>query len=333
MPGGNRKSRLYFAIALFLAGILLYFSFRDVSWEELFTALQRTRVEYLIIGAIGVEVSLFLRSQRWRCLLSAEKDIARLPVFWATSLGYMGNILLPARAGELVRSMIVSRMGSVSTTFVLATTLTERVLDAIILVLVTFFAIASMDVVPPWLSSAATFMGAMGVIGVVVLFALPRFQGLLRRVLALLPLPLTLHNKLVGLMEQFLLGMLSFQHAGRAVRFAGFAAAIWLLDSSLAVVVGRGLNLDISLPQAMVMLAAIGLSSAAPSTPGYVGIYQFVAVTVLASFGFPRAEALAYSFLLQATTHVMFMITGFVSLGRLGVDWRALRKSEIDHAS
>ena len=41
-------------------------------------------------------------------------------------------------------------------------------------------------------------------------------------------------------------------------------------------------------------LAALGLASAAPSTPGYVGIYQFVAVSVLAPFGFVREQALVF---------------------------------------
>ena len=38
----------------------------------------------------------------------------------------------------------------------------------------------------------------------------------------------------------------------------------------------------------------MGLASALPSTPGYVGIYQFVAVSVLTPFGFSRTDAIAY---------------------------------------
>jgi len=50
---------------------------------------------------------------------------------------------------------------------------------------------------------------------------------------------------------------------------------------------------------ALLLLTALGLGSALPSTPGYVGIYQFVAVTVLTPFGIGRDEALAFILVLQ----------------------------------
>jgi hypothetical protein len=42
-----------------------------------------------------------------------------------------------------------------------------------------------------------------------------------------------------------------------------------------------------------------GLGSALPSTPGYVGIYQFAAVSALTPFGFSRADAIAYVLVAQ----------------------------------
>ena len=48
------------------------------------------------------------------------------------------------------------------------------------------------------------------------------------------------------------------------------------------------LGFDMPLRVAFLLIAALGLGSALPSTPGYVGIYQFVAVTVLTPFGFSR---------------------------------------------
>jgi len=53
-------------------------------------------------------------------------------------------------------------------------------------------------------------------------------------------------------------------------------------------------------PVAFLLIAALGLGSALPSTPGYIGIYQFVAVTVLVPFGFSRSDAIAYILVAQA---------------------------------
>jgi hypothetical protein len=60
----------------------------------------------------------------------------------------------------------------------------------------------------------------------------------------------------------------------------------------------------------MLLLTGLGLASALPSTPGYVGIYQFVAVTVLAPLGVAKAAALAFILLAQASGYVVLLLLG-----------------------
>jgi spermidine synthase len=76
---------------------------------------------------------------------------------------------------------------------------------------------------------------------------------------------------------------------------------------------------------AFLLIAALGLASALPSTPGYVGIYQFVAVTVLPPFGLSRTDAIAYILVAQALAYVVIGFWGSIGLlqyrrdGRSGV--------------
>jgi uncharacterized membrane protein YbhN (UPF0104 family) len=65
---------------------------------------------------------------------------------------------------------------------------------------------------------------------------------------------------------------------------------------------------------AFLLIAGLSVGSALPSTPGYVGIYQFVAVTVLSPFGFSRADAIAFILVAQA---MMYVVIGF--WGSLGL--------------
>ncbi|HEX9003654.1 MAG TPA: lysylphosphatidylglycerol synthase domain-containing protein, partial [Blastocatellia bacterium] len=120
-----------------------------------------------------------------------------------------------------------------------------------------------------------------------------------------------------GLLTQFLLGMRAFQHGRRAVSFTVLAVVIWLMDALVAVWVANALNLQLAFPEALVLLAALGLASAAPSTPGYVGVYQFVAVTILAPFGFSRNQSLAYILTFQAVCYVVVLSLGAVGLWQL----------------
>ena len=70
---------------------------------------------------------------------------------------------------------------------------------------------------------------------------------------------------------------------------------------------------------AFLLIAGLGLGSALPSTPGYVGIYQFVTVTILTPFGFSRTDAIAYILVAQA---LGYAVIGF--WGSLGF-WRYRR--------
>jgi uncharacterized membrane protein YbhN (UPF0104 family) len=72
---------------------------------------------------------------------------------------------------------------------------------------------------------------------------------------------------------------------------------------------------------ALLLLAGLGLGSALPSTPGYVGIYQFVTVSILTPFGVRHDDALAYSFVSQAMSYVVVLVLGLPGLYRFK-DWR-----------
>jgi uncharacterized membrane protein YbhN (UPF0104 family) len=93
-------------------------------------------------------------------------------------------------------------------------------------------------------------------------------------------------------------------------------AVIWTLDALGAVVTGMALHLHLPLSAAFLLITGLGLGSALPSTPGYVGIYQFVAVTVLAPFGFSRVDAIAFILVAQTLGYVMIGVWGSIGLLR-----------------
>lgn len=315
--GQYRTSRKSLWLAFLLAGVLLYLALRGVAWGEMLGTVRQARLDYLTLACMTLSVSYFLRGLRWRVLLSAGKPVSALTAFWATLVGYLGNSLLPARAGEVMRSVMISRHAGLSNSYVFATALTERILDVVALVMISLAALMSLDGMPPWLLKASQVMTVLGLVCVAGLFIAPRLGGWLDRLLHWLPLPGGLRERVRGLLTQFLLGMRAFQHGRRAVSFTVLAVVIWLMDALVAVWVANALNLQLAFPEALVLLAALGLASAAPSTPGYVGVYQFVAVTILAPFGFSRNQSLAYILTFQAVCYAVVLSLGSIGFWRL----------------
>ena len=104
---------------------------------------------------------------------------------------------------------------------------------------------------------------------------------------------------------------------------------IWLIDGIGTGVGAWVIGFSIPLPLAFLLIAGLGLGSALPSTPGYVGIYQFVAVSVLTPFGISKADAIAYILLAQGLQYVSVMIWGPLALWKLG-GWRKWTAARTD---
>jgi uncharacterized membrane protein YbhN (UPF0104 family) len=118
------------------------------------------------------------------------------------------------------------------------------------------------------------------------------------------------------MLEHALRGMRAFHDGRRLTGFIALTVLIWSVDAFAATVTAAALGLSMSFPAAFLLIASLGLGSALPSTPGYVGIYQFVAVSVLGPFGFSRTDAIAYILVAQAIGYVVIGIWGSIGILR-----------------
>ena len=81
------------------------------------------------------------------------------------------------------------------------------------------------------------------------------------------------------------------------------AAAAWVVAYSLGI--------SLSLPEMLFITAIINLGSAIPSSPGFVGTYQWLCVAGLRLFG-EAPEAFAFAIVLQAVWFIPTTIAGLV---------------------
>ena len=325
----RRMSPWSLVLPLAISGVLLFLAFRGVDWSQVLETLRQGRGNVLALACLIQTVSFLIRGLRWRVVLSAERRIAPLTVFWAMMAGYLGNSFLPARAGELIRSVLLGRKAGLSTSYVLATALLERMADVVALVIISLLGLVVLGTVPGWLLTAAPVAGVVGLVGLIVARFLPGIDRRLIDSIARLPIPARFGTRLTALSSQFLLGLAALQDLRRGMNFAALTLVIWTLDVMGAVTIGRAFDLPLLVPQAMVLLAALGLASAVPSTPGYVGVYQFVAVTVLVPFGFSRDQALVQVIGLQGVAYGVVIVCGTLGLWCLsgprgGLFWRPL---------
>lgn len=323
-PTPRIKPRWYFPLAIGLSIIFLYLAIRGVRWNEFVTTVLNCQVEYLVPAIAISLISFMVRSQRWGILLREKQKVSASTLFWATGTGYLGNNFLPFRAGELIRSVVLGQKTGISKVYVFATALTERVIDALFLILLGLLLIPTIGKVPSWLPPAMRVLGILGLVALIVLLFAPRLEKVINSIIDHLPFPTKWRPSLIKMLEQFLQGASSFHKPRRSVLFLLLTCLIWLLDGSSMMLSAKAFSINISLIQSLLLLVGLGLSSAIPSAPGYIGIYQFVAVNILAIYGYPKSQALAFIIVAQAIGMLLTLVWGMVGLGILGINRTSL---------
>lgn len=323
-PSNRSSSSWVILLSFFLAAVLLFFALQGIDWVAFGKTLLNGHYELVLITIPIASVNYFIRSVRWSLLVRSEKNVPILSVFWANMVGYMGNTFLPARAGELVRSAFLGQKTELGTSFVLATALIERVLDVAALVLIGSICLLGQPNVPAALLDAVRVMALASVVGLMVILIVPFQEQFFLSALNKIPLPAAVAQRISDILKRFLVGMRSMRSIRRMGLFVGLTLAIWLIDGIGNVIGAQIISQSLNLGQALVLLAGLGLSSAIPSTPGYVGIYQFVAVTVLVPFGFSRSDALAYILISQVLTLLTVGFWGLIGL------WQIKRNKKVN---
>ena len=148
-----------FAVSLGLSAVFLWIAVRGVSWQETSAALRAARIVYLPPIFIIAVISLYFRALRWGVLLRPLARVERRSLFSATAIGFAANMLLPLRAGEVIRPWLLARKEGLTLAPLLATVAIERLFDMAILLL--FFAVATLTLpLPPeWKHYGWVFLG------------------------------------------------------------------------------------------------------------------------------------------------------------------------------
>lgn len=292
------------------AGLLVY-SFWDVNLGDIAARLRGTLWTFLALSIAVNFVSIWTRAWRWAYLFPPGTRPSRL--FRSLLIGYMGNNLLPLRAGEVVRVYIASRHGPrFGTTF--ATVVVERVLDGLALGLIVAGLLLMVPISAELRWSIAIFLAvdlaalvvlvmiaaAPGVCRVLIETIFHRVGWLERRLLALL-----------GTMTEGLRGIRTLRHA---IPLALSSVGIWVFLALSVWTAMRAAHLELPLVASWVVLAFLGLGVSLPSSPGFVGVIQAATVLALALFAVPRAEALSFSLLLHASQFFPVTAVGLVCL-------------------
>ncbi len=149
-----------FWLGLACSAIFLFLAFRNVQWVELGAVLQSLDWSYLLVATVLYVLHLVVRGQRWQALLAPLGHLTVRDAFAYVNIGYMANNLLPLRAGEVIRAVLLGEKKGISKSAVLATVVVERLLDILSLAALTVIVMFAMPI-PPLLKQTAVAFGGV----------------------------------------------------------------------------------------------------------------------------------------------------------------------------
>ena len=130
--------RWQFWVGVLISVFFITLALKGLQLEDVWQSLKNARYGWLIPGVVVYFVGVWVRAWRWHYLLRPLKSISTRTMFPIVTIGYMGNNIYPARAGEVLRAVILKRREDVPVSASLATIIVERVFDGVVMLAFVF---------------------------------------------------------------------------------------------------------------------------------------------------------------------------------------------------
>jgi glycosyltransferase 2 family protein len=267
-----------------------------------------------LAAALGLyALATALRGERWlRLLRGGGMRLGRADAYAITTVGYMGNNALPARAGDILKALLSSREARADAADGFGTLVAERVLDAAALVALFAVLVTTLNLplgVDGWILA---LVGAGLLAAAAAAAFLGRDTGAGLRVRALAARLLAPTRRL---------------WSGAGAGLLVLSIALWLVEGSVYAVLGAVAGLHLSLLDGLYIMALANVVAMVPAAPGYVGTFDAaVLLAVRLVGGGTHAAALAYVVVVR---FVLFVPITLVGLGVLVLRYGGMRRLRV----
>jgi glycosyltransferase 2 family protein len=261
------------------------------------------------LAEFGAAIAFYLagcamRAERWHELLRYNgAQPRRLDAYGLVAVAQFGNNVLPARAGDALRVVLIAPRARTDARTAIGTIVAERVLDVVVLlglfVVLAYGVLGGVDVP----SAGRLVFAALLVAGLIAACAGAAWvlhrRGHLRRVLAFLAPMAEATRRL---------------RSNHGIRLLGITFAVWALEWIAWWLTAHAAGLDLALLEVGYLMGLASIFALIPSGPGYVGTFDAAVAFGVRALGFAGAQALSYVLLLRFVVTVPITLIGLVVL-------------------
>lgn len=246
-------------------------------------------------------------------------------MFPIVAIGYMGNNIYPARAGEVLRAFVLRRKEDVPVSASLATIIVERAFDGIVMLGFVFLNL-------PELVGLTGESGFIGNIRTLTLIGAGVFliAVLVFLLMALIPertskilywfvtrlVPNRFREPVMSFITRFISGLASLRSPADVAMVLVTSIVIWLFETGKYWFVMQAFPFEVSFFALMLMNGIVNLATTIPSAPGYIGTFDAPGIAILEAYQVPGAIAAGYTLVLHAALWLPITVLGAYYMAR-----------------
>lgn len=289
-------------IGFIFAAFFIWIIAKNVNYNELINTFTHINFFYILLAVMAFMLGYACRIQRWRLMLMHENK----KISWSYCAGpFMASVavnnVLPFRAGDILRAFGFNKKLHVSASATLTSLVVERLLD--LLMVVSFFGIAL--IVFGMESSKFIRMsgGVLVFLGIIILFSLlfpcifkvPIFW-ICRKICYILP---KFGLKLVNGFEKIFAALEYTSKSSIILKLLLWSFASWLGEGFVFYSVAFSIPSLIHTFAAWAALPVGSLATIIPSTPGFVGTFDYFTTETMRSMGNSPESSVAFAFVVH----------------------------------
>jgi uncharacterized protein (TIRG00374 family) len=313
-------------VGILVSLLSLYLAARGVDFRGLLEALGQVQRVWLL-PALGLLVfAMLARAYRWRLLFYPMSELRIGRLFNLLNIGYLANTVSPLRLGDVLRAYLCAEVECLSMVRTLSTVVVERIADTLAIVFLLLFLIPFVSL-PAGLVRPAFAIGVVAIGALLVLVfivsrrehSLAFFDKIAARFGFLDRQPL--RRSLVSAVD----GLAVLRSWPSAVGVGMWSLAAWLSTALQFYLVMQAMSLRLPFTAAMLVLCLTSLGMVVPSSPGYLGVFEYLTVISLALWGVSREVALGYALVLHALGYLVPAVLGGIAIWMEGYSYARLR--------
>jgi uncharacterized protein (TIRG00374 family) len=324
----NQRLTIYLSIAMgfLLVGIWLYV----VDFGEMLIVLQKVKISFIFPLILFFIMMYFLRSLRWKIILSPVEHITAIESFNLCMTNYFINFLIPVHAGELAKSMLLKKMKGTPVSKSLPSVYIDKATDLLPILLLLIMA----PFLKSKLSSISYLVSGISIF-ILLFFSFSLILIVYKRNTTLIWierifffLPDTFKIKISNFLALFIEGLSSISRlSNRLLEIIGLTILALIINCFFMWLFFYAFGVTLPLLTILVGYLLLNASFILPAPPGFSGSLELTFVIIFTYlFGYDKNLVSAIAASSHVFIAILFGLFGLLSMALIGTKLSTILK-------